>query len=507
MPSPPMGLSRLKPAHWPVRWRVAATSAILTFLILLAFALIVGRLLTNQIRDSFYDELRGSAGQVASAIRITPDLSGTPHLTAPNLGQVAIANSVWVRVVAVDGTVYGGTSRAPRSAVSPHAGVTTQGTVAVATEPVGTISNLPPMFVQYARSTSNESNTVDRVWLLLGAGVLTGTLFAGIAGIRVARRAMAPIAGLTATATAIARTGDPGQRIAVPGTSDEIAELARTLDGMLQALDAAREEREGMITWQREFVADVSHELRTPLTSTLANLELLYDMLARQEGPEADEQQEIVESALRSSARMKGLVGDLIVLARADAKKMSVRKPCDLSEVAAAAVDEATAVARDRTIEFTGSHDLVVHGNPDELHRMIVNLVDNAIRHTPTGTNVEVSLTGTDGTANVEVCDDGPGVDPEMRERIFERFVHGEGPADQSTGGVGLGLAIVRSVAESHGGTARVGDAASGGARFVVSLPLASGDPVAPHLRLAQDLNDWLPSTIRDGSGSEPGRV
>ena len=232
----------------------------------------------------------------------------------------------------------------------------------------------------------------------------------------------------------------------------------------------ARRDRESMITWQREFVADASHELRTPLTSTLANLEILEEMMDQQ-GAEADEERKIVASALHSSRRMRKLVNDLVLLARADANRDSPRKPCDLSEIVAEAVREVMPMARDHRIDLEAPEPTVVDGNPDELHRLVVNLVDNAVRHTPSGTNVKVRLDTSDGRAVVEVSDDGPGIERGLRERVFDRFVHGHGRADRSTGGVGLGLAIVRVVAESHGGSARVDDAEAGGARFVVELP------------------------------------
>ena len=158
----------------------------------------------------------------------------------------------------------------------------------------------------------------------LGLGVLGGTALALLAGVATARRAMAPIAELTETARTIERTRDPSRRIPHPEAEDEVAELARTLDGMLHALDQARAETEATLARQREFVADASHELRTPLTSVLANLELLEEVL---EG----EQREAAASALRSSRRMRRLVADLLLLARADAGRITRHEPVDVA--------------------------------------------------------------------------------------------------------------------------------------------------------------------------------
>ena len=127
----------------------------------------------------------------------------------------------------------------------------------------------------------------------------------------------------------------------------------------------------------------------------------------------------------------------------------------------------------ERELRIEGDRALPVDGNPDELHRVVLNLLDNAARHTPPGTTIELRLRTAGGDAVVEVVDDGPGVPAELHEQIFERFVRGEGPADTAVGGgSGLGLAIVRAVAVSHGGRAEVGESEAGGGLFRIRLPL-----------------------------------
>ena len=203
-------------------------------------------------------------------------------------------------------------------------------------------------YVQYGRSIEHVDSTVDRLWLFIAAGVLGGTLLASFAGVAIARRAMRPIASLTATAREIATTRDPSRRMPEPAVEDEVGELALTLEQMLRSLDAARAEREGAMQKQREFVADASHELRTPLTSVLANLELLQASLG---GPGQAEDREVVDSALRSSRRMSRLVGDLLLLARADAGRLDKHRRCDLAEVAGDAAAEAAPLMGDRPLD------------------------------------------------------------------------------------------------------------------------------------------------------------
>jgi two-component system OmpR family sensor kinase len=284
---------------------------------------------------------------------------------------------------------------------------------------------------------------------------------------------MRPIATLTSTARIIATTRDPSQRIPEPERDDEVGELARTLDQMLRQLDAARAETEQMMQLQREFVADASHELRTPLTSILANLELLQERLTPGQGN--DEEHEIVDSALRSSKRMSRLVSDLLLLARADAGRTGSRSECDLAEVASAALAEVRPVADGHRLTLSEAGPVPVQANADELHRLAVNLLDNGLRHTPAGTEITVAVERRNGDAVLEVSDDGPGIPPGMESQIFSRFVRGTGPADTSgDSGTGLGLAIVKAVATSHGGDVEAGSAPGGGARFRVTLPLAS---------------------------------
>jgi two-component system, OmpR family, sensor kinase len=279
---------------------------------------------------------------------------------------------------------------------------------------------------------------------------------------------MRPIKSLTGLARQITTTRDPSKRIPTPAADDEVGELARTMDGMLQALDEARSEREQSLERQREFVADASHELRTPLTSIQANLELL-----QAEGAGSEDDRQAVDSALSSTKRMSGLVSDLLLLARADAGRQVARTDIDLARIAAGALEEVAPLAGERHVDRELEGPLPMKGNPDELHRMIRNLLENAVRHTPEKTTVELTARRDGDAALLEVLDDGPGIPAGIEKQVFDRFVRGEGPADTvGGGGSGLGLAIVRAVAESHGGSVDAGKSTYGGARFSIRLPL-----------------------------------
>jgi two-component system OmpR family sensor kinase len=469
-------VSRLlaRPRRWPLRWRLAIVSAALTLVILVGFAVVVGWMVTDRLRDDFEDDVEQTANQLALEAQATGGI---------DLSALPMAGGAAVRIVWPDGSIEEASPGAPDLG-APRSGVTDVGEFKVASAPI----QGPPLlgneiggsekFVQYARSEDDVDATVGRLWLFLGLGVLVGTALAALAGMLIGRRAMRPIAALTATAREIAATRDPSRSVPQPETDDEVAELAETLDEMLRALAQARDETQQMIIAQREFVADASHELRTPLTSVLANLELLQASLP--DDTDGDDRAEMVSSALRSSRRMSRLVSDLLILARADAGRATPQRDCDLAEIAASATVEATPLAGGRRIELEAEESVPVLGNPDELHRLVANLIDNAIRHTPNGTQIKVRAARVDGSGLLEVSDDGPGLPAGLGEQIFDRFIRGSGPADRARDvGTGLGLAIVRAVASSHSGTVEAGRSPAGGARFTVRLPLTGADRAA----------------------------
>jgi two-component system OmpR family sensor kinase len=472
------------PQRWPVRWRLAAVSAMLTLIILIGFAAVVGRLTSNKLESDFRDDLRNTASEIALKIDLARasgalNVQGLrPLMSDDDHFRVVDSTGRELEQVAPRGPDLGPPDPEEIRSVGPYE-------VAAAEITTGEVGF--PLFVQYAQNHDDVQTTIDRLWLFLAAGVFVGTVLAYLAGLAVAVRAMRPISSLTAAAREIASTGDPSGKVPTLTSDDEVAELGRTLEDMLRSLDEARSETEQAMQRQREFVADASHELRTPLTSILANLELLQASLEKV-GPGED--RAAVDSALRSSHRMSRLVSDLLLLARADAGRVSARQECDLAEVTAGAIAEVRPMAGEHDLVLDTAEPVVVEGNPDELHRMVANLLDNAVRHTPDGTRVTITVTREDGWARLDVCDDGPGIPPGMEKQVFGRFVRSTGPADRAAGdGTGLGLAIVEAVAASHGGEAEAGSSPHGGARFTVRLPALD----AVHPRPAQ-MADQRPS-------------
>jgi two-component system, OmpR family, sensor kinase len=451
----------------PIRWRLAGGSAALTLVILCGFAVIVGVLTTRQIHEDFKREVETSADRIVRQARLEMAINRAGNRivrTIPgsiDLADVASSTGAAIRVITKDDYVGYATGDAPDFGppLAPTAEID-----GWRVETRNVLVSGEPWALQYARPISEIQDTANRVKVFLAFGVLGGALLALLAGLATARRAMEPIAELTAAARRIEQTRDPTEQIPHAEAEDEVAELGRTLEAMLASLGQARSETEAALARQREFVADASHELRTPLTSVLANLELLEEELA-------GEQRETAASALRSSRRMRRLVADLLLLARADAGRVAPHLPVDLSEVVTDAAAELEPVAGDHEISIDAPAGAHVDSAREELHRLVLNLMENALRHTDPGTAVEASVERRNGEVVLSVEDDGPGIPVEQREKVFERFYRGSG---EHSGSSGLGLSIVRAVADSHGGTVRLEEPLDGrGARFVVRIPAA----------------------------------
>ena len=247
-------------------------------------------------------------------------------------------------------------------------------------EPIGQV------YIEYGRSVADTAATIARVELFLVLGVLAGTVLALLAGMALARRAMAPIAQLTTTAAQIARTRDPSLHVPASEADDEVSELARTLEGMLRELDAARAEIEDLLTRQRQFVADASHELRTPLTSVLANLELLADSL----------------QATRATPRVlrcaphSACAGSSPTCCCSRAPTSGASFPANRAISPRLSSKRRVSSARSAP-STTSSLDVHARGRQRLARRaapVAINLLENALRHTPPGTEIRVSTVG-----------------------------------------------------------------------------------------------------------------
>jgi heavy metal sensor kinase len=309
----------------------------------------------------------------------------------------------------------------------------------------------------------DEVEAARRRFLLILAGLAPLALAGAAAGgWWLAGRALAPVDRIAETARRITAE-DLSRRIDTPATADEIGRLVAVLNDMLARL-------EGAFATARQFSADAAHELRTPLTILKGELEVGLGAT-----PASEEAHGVLASCLEEVDRLIALVEDLLFLARADAGVAeNPRQRIDLGEVLDDAAPAIQALA-DRAGVGLGLHPatgLVVCGSAPQLLRVVLNLADNAIKYTPRGGRVDVALRADGESAVLDVSDTGPGIAPDDQRRIFERFYRGD-PA-HGRGGTGLGLALVRSMVQVHGGRVTVESPPGGGSRFRVTLPRAA---------------------------------
>jgi two-component system OmpR family sensor kinase len=302
------------------------------------------------------------------------------------------------------------------------------------------------------------------VELLVTAAVLAAVTALGLWVIRLGLR---PLDAIEETARAIA-VGDLTRRVERAEERTEVGRLGLALNAMLGQIESAFRAQEASERKLRRFVADASHELRTPLAAVRAYAELF----SRGAAERPDDLARSMSGITRESERMSVLVDDLLLLARLDEGRPLEREPVELESVIAEAVETARTVEPDRPIAVA-LHPAVVTGDRDRLRQIVDNLLANVRAHTPAGTPVRVTLETTDGHATISVADDGPGMTAEEATHVFERFYRADPSRARTSGGAGLGLAIVAAVAEAHGGAACAASEPGEGATLWIELPLA----------------------------------
>jgi two-component system, OmpR family, sensor kinase len=477
------------PARTPLRVRL-----VVALLALVAVALVVtGLTATTQLRGYLVDQVdRDLAGQ------IPPQLMRGP--TAGDDGSAAFGpgRPEWLRVTSVAGAPVT-PDRETDPAASPPV-LTKKEILAAGHDDPFTVtakgdapswrvvvqpsrSNVGPVLAVRAISLTDVDDTVHRLVVLeLLVGLVVLVLLGG-AGYVVVRRSLRPLVEVEHTAEAIA-AGDLSQRVPESDPHTEVGRLSRALNGMLVQIESAFRAQEASEVAarasedkMRRFVADASHELRTPLTSIRGFAELYRQGAA----PKPEDVARVMRRVEDSAAQMGVLVDDLLLLARLDQQRPLERAPVDIVALAADAVQDARAMAPDRTIslEVAAGDAAVVLGDELRLRQVLSNLVSNALSHTPDGTPVDVAVAVRSGEVRLSVRDRGPGLAPEDASRIFERFFRADSSRTRAAGGTGLGLSIVSALVAAHGGQVGVDTAPGSGATFWVRLPQDREEPAS----------------------------
>lgn len=449
----------------PRRWSIAARSALISAAVVFAALTVVGAGLSVV----FYRSLLTAVDDAAAArIRdITDGLQDDSPATLDDPLLVTDRRIVAIQIVSPNGTVV------RRSEGAPAKPLVTNGTMGSALR-VGMRSNSSPhkdlrvggrtidspsgrWTVLVAGDSATAKSTVTNAAIVLVGAAPIVVAVAAAATYRMVRRSLRSVDSIR-TRVAEISASELSERVPVPTTSDEIAALAMTMNDMLARIEAGH-------AAQQRFVGDASHELRSPLTAIMSALEVAVAH------PELLDLELAKNTLVPEALRMRDLVEDLLLLARADEKGLSIEsEPVRLDDIAC------SEVAR---LRRTCPHTVVVHVEPVEfegdrnaLSRVVRNLLDNAARHT--ASRIEVAVHQRDGSAVLTVADDGPGIPVADRQRVLERFVRLDDDRSRRSGGSGLGLSIAVEIITAHGGELTISDRLAGGTVIKVQLPLAN---------------------------------
>lgn len=432
------------PSRWTVRARTTVAS---TIVVMLCLAVAGGALLFvlyRTLETSARATAESRAAQLADQLITEPssDLDRAMLATDSQVG--------FVQVVDQFGHLTAQSAGSPSIAVS-------QIGVPPATDfwvtAVGADTPTGPVTILVGADREPVENVITTVAGLLGIGGPLIVALVAFGTYRLVGSALQPVERIRSQVSLLT-SGTLAERIPVPVADDEIARLATTMNDMLDRLQAGQ-------AAQRSFVSDASHELRSPLATIIAALELAHGR------PELLTHGLIENSLLPEAHRMRELVADLLLLARSDeGARGRPHLDVDLDDIVYAEADRVRAITH---LHVSSTINPVrVTGDPKALSRLVRNLVDNAIRHSHNSIHLE--CVGADTFAEITVSDDGPGVPPAERTRVFDRFVRLDSPRAREAGGAGLGLSIVAQIANAHHGAVTLDQSQSGGARFVVRI-------------------------------------
>ncbi len=394
------------------------------------------------------------------------------------LPELDIFRAVFVEAIGIDGQILASSMISFTQHLDPEVIKTMRDKPVAEQHPIFTIAHhakAPPIrvytyplvgqksgqlfgYLQVATSLEHVNRATRGLLItLLSVGAI-GLIVSSVAGAALARRAMLPVERITGAAMEIYRTQDLDRRVDVRA-NDEVGRLGLAFNEMLDRLG-------DLFRSQQRFVADVSHEMRTPLTVIRGNVDLLRAMGC------AD--RESLDAISSEADRMTRLVSDLLLLSQADAGMLPMHcKPVDLAPLVTAVARSGNIVADGRvSVQAFVTGELVVHGDADRIKQVLLNLVENAIKHTPDGGAVRLAGTSTDaGMVLLSVSDTGVGIPEEDLPHVFERFYRVDKSRSRAHGGAGLGLAIAKSIIEAHGGDIEVQSAVGAGTTFNVWLP------------------------------------
>lgn len=459
-----------------VRARLTFWYCGLLAVVLVTFSLVSYVRIARAIRTETDNSLADTAHELSSAFREAPfedeparevpldfRFSDRALLVVSPDGRILASSRTRELDAAQRGEIARRVAAGARGFFTVRAGSLDEGIRALAT-PIQVVSQ--PFVAVVARRLESQDHRLRNAAAALTFGIPVALLVAGVGGYFLARESLAPVLKMSRKARAIGAS-NLGERIEIRNPGDELGVLGATLNGLLARLETAFDS-------QRRFMAEASHELRTPLSILQGEADVT---LARSDRS-VEEYREALEVVQKTGRKLTQIVEDLFLLSRGDAGTYPVRPVrFYLDEVTAecARAMRTVAASRNVLVDVEPSPERLVLGDEELIHRLVLNLLDNAIKYTRPGGRVRVWMALEGGVDRIFVRDEGPGIPEGERGRIFERFYRGSGSGGS---GAGLGLAIAKSIAQLHGGDVRLGDTSPAGSTFVAEMRVSVASPV-----------------------------
>ena len=459
----------------PLRWQLTIWHLSLTALGLLGLILFSYQLLSDSLYNDVDNTLAERARHVSDAVSIVPNRpiegisrDATDEFRSPG---------VYVQIFTAEGELIARSfnlgvqqMHAPATDISRVlAGESFYATTEISASPVqlyyqpiqrdGRIVGA----IQVGESLAGLESTLMRLRLIYTVGGVSVLLFGLIVGWVLARLGLRPVIRVMETAREIVGAEDLSRRVPYTSPADEIGTLATTFNEMLTRLQTLFES-------QRRFLAETAHELRTPLASMLGNVDLLATF-----GDDPIRRRETVRAIQRTGKHVSRLLDDLLLMAQAEAGwHLSSLAPTALDDVLMEAYDESARLKTEGVaLKIEQCEPAFVRGDADRLRQVFMNLIDNALKHSPPGGAVAIALWGEDGKVKVRIRDCGPGIPEDALKRVFDPFFRA--PASRRLPGAGLGLTIVRWIVQEHGGDVNIGSSTDDGTTVILSFPAVTG--------------------------------
>jgi two-component system OmpR family sensor kinase len=501
------------PPNWKtmtIRLRLTLWYTALLGATLLLFSGLVYSALATNLRNQFRQETARQALEISKAVTqqlqgdfvVIPDPRNLPIFPL-RLNVDVFANNLWVQLIDLDGEivkqseqlVWSGRTVPDYKRALPairqnqiHLYYFTfddKGTLAMVASAPYTRNNTVRGAVQVIRSAKEVEDTLVQVSRYLILGTTLSLVVAAVVGAFLANRALRPLDAITQTASSITRTKDLERRLTIEEGSSEVGQLAATFNEMLDRIQK-------LFHTQERLIADVSHEMRTPLTTVQGNIELLQ-RIAANHGAKSQENglnQETLQETLREveneTTRMSRMINDLLLLAQADSGALRLQMAAvEMDTLLLDVYRETRRIAERRKtgkgweIRLGSEDQALVWGDVERLRQLLLNLTDNALKYTPEGGTITLSLENHAGWVKVAVSDTGVGIPPDQQEQIFERFYRVDKARSREVGGSGLGLSIVQWIAQAHQGRVTIDRTSATGSTFVLWLPEMEAKTIA----------------------------